>query len=102
MVRLLTQRFISSFQLLMIIKFRDKLKKIQKDNLQSFVRKMEEASEVTRQELKECFLRMMSDIKVELDKVELIKSTELVIIIFSNINLAILNLLYCIVYRTRT
>ena len=80
----------------MIIKFRDKLKKIQKDNLQSFVRKMEEASEVTRQELKECFLRMMSDIKVELDKVELIKSTELVIIIFSNINLAISNLLYCL------
>ena len=70
--------------------------KIQEENLQSSVRKMEEASEVTRQELKKCFLRIMSDIKVELDKVELIKSTELVLIIFSIINLAISNLLYCL------
>ena len=70
------------------------MKKIHEENLQSSVRKMEEASEVTRQELKKCFLRMMSVIKVELDKVELIKSTELVLIIFSIINLAISNIMY--------
>ena len=77
------------------------MKKIHEENLQSSVRKMEEASEVTRQELKKCFLRMMSVIKVELDKVELIKSTELVLLNFSNFNLAISNILH-IVCRTRT
>ena len=58
--------------------YRDTWKKIQEENLKSSVKLMEDASELKRQELKECFLRLNNDIKAELDGVEAISFTELV------------------------
>ena len=46
--------------------------------MKSSVKLMEDASELKRQELRECFRRLNSDIKAELDRVEEISSSELV------------------------
>ena len=42
------------------------------------MKEMEEASELKRQELRGCFIRLNTDIKAELDKIESNASTELV------------------------
>ena len=57
---------------------RDTLKKIKEDNLKSSLKMMEEASELKRQELRQCFLQINTDIKAELDVAESFAFTELV------------------------